>query len=180
MPCLELIDGLKPLLLECFGCLRRGDNGNGLSQFLLYSAVEMVLVHVREDNQINRRKFVEIDGGIGQTGRGKTIANMYLLALMQKIWVGQNGKARVTQNNGGCAYKIEGAMCEIRVFVVNRQNQFLYHIHREQLFPLLLALLFLARSQDMIGFMEMIQEQANLYREAMAIRNVLLIPKVMG
>jgi hypothetical protein len=99
-PGVERIRRSEPFLLELSNCVVRGYNWQVFIELLLHHAIEMIFMHVREDNQVEWGQFLEFHCGIGSTSRTYPIPQMHMLTLMEKVWVSQDGESCVAKNDG--------------------------------------------------------------------------------
>jgi hypothetical protein len=109
VPFAEADGARKAQILERGGGFLGGDDRRVLGQFFLHQLVEMVLVHVRQHHQVDRRQLVELDGGIGQALGGDAIAQVHVVALVQEVRVGEDGEALVADQDRGGADELDGA-----------------------------------------------------------------------
>jgi hypothetical protein len=56
---------------------------------LLRDAVKVVLVQVRQDDQIERRQVLDLDCRVGAPGCVQSITEMNLLPGVEEVWVSQ-------------------------------------------------------------------------------------------
>jgi len=75
--------------------------------------VEMVAVIMREHDEIHRRQFVNVERGFGQSLGRQPIAKMGVISLVQKVRVGQDREARVTQDHCRRPYEKDRAVLEV-------------------------------------------------------------------
>ncbi len=100
---------LEAEALERFARFAGGDDRRIAVQPLLHQFVEVVVVHVRQDHQVDRRQLVEFDGRIGLALGGHPIAEVHLVALVQEVGVGQDGQSLVADQHGRGADELHGA-----------------------------------------------------------------------
>jgi hypothetical protein len=62
--------------------------------------VEVVTVVVRQDHEVERRQLADGQSRLGQPPGGQAQADVGALAAVQKVGVGQDGKARDLDNGG--------------------------------------------------------------------------------
>lgn len=86
-----------------------GDDGRVLGQLLLDQLVEMVFMQVGEQHEIDRRQLVEFDRRVGQALGCQAIAQVHVVALVQEIRIGEDGKALVADQDGGRADELHAA-----------------------------------------------------------------------
>jgi len=89
--------------------LRRHD-GNVLVELFLHEFVEMVFVHMRQHDEIDRRQLLEIQGGIRKAFGRDAIAEVDVVALVQEIGIRQYREALVADQHRRGADELDGAI----------------------------------------------------------------------
>lgn len=60
----------------------------------------MILVKMRQNNEIDRRQLVHFDRGVRQPFRGDPQAEVHVIALVQKVRVGEDREATPVDEHG--------------------------------------------------------------------------------
>jgi hypothetical protein len=89
--------------------LRRREDRQRLVEPLRHPPVEVVLVQVREHHEVDGGQRLEVEGRLGEALGREPVAEVYVVARVQEIRIGQDGEARVPQDHGRRADEEDGA-----------------------------------------------------------------------
>ena len=110
-PCAPLGDGqglpgaqrlgrAEALGAQVSGGVGRGDDRQAPVELPLDLAVEVVLVHVREHNEVDRRQGLQFERRIGPAGRRHAVPEVDVVAPVKEVRVCEDREPRIAEDHG--------------------------------------------------------------------------------
>jgi hypothetical protein len=81
------------------GGVGRGDDRQAPVELPLDLAVEVVLVHVREHDEVDRRQRLQLERRIGPADRRHAVAEVDMVAPVEEVRVGEDREPRVAEDH---------------------------------------------------------------------------------
>ena len=112
------------------GGVGRGDDRQTPVELPLDLAVEVVLVHVREHNEVDRRQGLQFERRIGPAGRRHAVPEVDVVAPVKEVRVCEDREPRVAEDHGRRADEEDRPLRPIgRAHVGARQAQLIGGVH---------------------------------------------------